>query len=346
MKTKIIGQWVLYFVLSFIVFAFLLEPYADLMKDGDHGPLTFALYFLLLGSVLLGWYVSRIYVDGRRKVTAVTFYWLIGIVLVGLIILFFHAQSLYIRRHSIRNLPINLLISWIWVVAVGISAGLLVRLARFSVNNEIQVAKASAAQSLSELHFLQSQLSPHFLFNTLNNLYGISLAEPVKIPNLLLRLSDLLRYAVYEAKTMYVPLSDEIGYINNYIEFEKLRVGSRIDLHTEIEQVTDRKIVIPPLLLIVFIENAFKHAKNTTTDKLYISIVLKTFGKDILFSVTNSYNSRNEHQGLAMERERDYSGLGLENVQKRLELLYPDKYDWHISKEPDQYKVTLHLKHS
>lgn len=346
MKTKIIGQWLLYFILSFIVFVFLLEPYADLMKDHNHAPLTFALYFLLLGSVLLGWYVSRIYIDGRKKITSETFYWLVGIILAGLIILFFHAQSLYVRRYMARNLPVNLLVSWIWIIAVGISSGLLVRLVRFSINSEIQTAKASAAQSLSELHFLQSQLSPHFLFNTLNNLYGISLAEPAKIPNLLLRLSDLLRYAVYEAKTMYVPLSDEIGYIHNYIEFEKLRVGNRIELHTEIEQVTDRKIAIPPLLLIVFIENAFKHAKNTTSDKLYISIVLKTFGKDILFSVTNSFDSRNEYQGLAMEREKDYRGLGLENVQKRLELLYPEKYDWHISKEPDQYKVTLHLKHS
>jgi LytS/YehU family sensor histidine kinase len=108
---------------------------------------------------------------------------------------------------------------------------------------------------------------------------------------LLLKLSELLRYSVYDAKELFVPLKSEIAYINNYIEFEKIRIGERLHLTTSIEIVLSDDIKIAPMLLIVFIENAFKHSKNTIDKDVYIDIALKTWHKTILFSVKNSHGN-------------------------------------------------------
>jgi sensor histidine kinase YesM len=204
----------------------------------------------------------------------------------------------------------------------------------------LQQAHITAAQSLSELRLLQSQLSPHFLFNTLNNLYGLSITQHEKIPVLLLKLSDLLRYSVYDSKELFVPLKNELEYINNYIDFEKIRIGDRLQLTTSIESITDDRIKIAPMLLIVFIENAFKHSKNTLEKEVFIDITLKTWGDSILFSVKNSYSSSaNESSGLRTDK-----GLGLVNVRKRLQLLYVDAYDLKVHSEDEFFTVMLQLK--
>src|SRR6185312_12112420 len=108
------------------------------------------------------------------------------------------------------------------------SSGIIIKLLRISVRHQLTEAKAAASQSEDELRFLQNQLSPHFLFNTLNNMYGISLIQHEKIPGLLLKLSDLLRYSVYDAKELFVPLKNELAYIKDYIDFEKIRIGDKL----------------------------------------------------------------------------------------------------------------------
>ncbi|MBD2700379.1 histidine kinase [Spirosoma sp. BT702] len=221
-----------------------------------------------------------------------------------------------------------------------VASGLLVRLIQARIDNQIQEAKVQAEHSQSELHLLQSQLSPHFLFNTLNNLYGISISQPDKTPTLLLKLSELLRYSVYDAKELFVPLTDELAYINNYIEFEKLRIGGKLALTTAIDNVTGSHIRIAPMLLIVFVENAFKHAKNTTEQKIRIDISLKLWGNSILFSTKNSF-SRLEETNNELNKN---SGLGLANVQKRLDLLYPNTYDLAIREADGFYTVELQLR--
>ncbi|HVG13702.1 MAG TPA: histidine kinase, partial [Chitinophagaceae bacterium] len=157
---------------------------------------------------------------------------------------------------------------------------------------------------------------------------------------LLLKLSDLLRYSVYDAKELFVPLKNELEYINNYIDFEKIRIGDRLVLSTSIEPVTDDRIKIAPMLLIVFIENAFKHSKNTLEKEVFIDITLKTWGDSILFSVKNSYSgTANENNRL-----RTDNGLGLVNVRKRLQLLYVEAYDLKVTSEEGFFTVMLQLK--
>jgi LytS/YehU family sensor histidine kinase len=222
-----------------------------------------------------------------------------------------------------------------------LSLGAIAKLIRTTIKNQLVEAKAVAEQSQSELRFLQNQLSPHFLFNTLNNMYGLSLTQHEKVPGLLLKLSDLLRYSVYDAKELYVPLKNEMAYIKDYIEFEKIRIGDKLELNTSFEEPIDPLITIAPLLLIVFIENAFKHSKNTTEQKIYLTITLKTWANSILFSVRNSSNGNAKNNNKLLNEN---SGFGLENVTKRLDLLYKDKYDLKIENHDSYYDVMLQLK--
>jgi len=235
------------------------------------------------------------------------------------------------------TVAINLMLYWLPFVTMSLATGVLIKVMRAMGAEQLNAARRSAAKSESELRLLQSQLSPHFLFNTLNNMYGLSLKQHEKIPPLLLKLSDLLRYSVYGSNETFVPLRDEIGYINNYIDFERIRLGERLSLETDIELPSGSKALIAPMLLIVFIENAFKHSKNTADEKIFISISLKTWNDLVLFSVKNSHSRQ--------EKQFDMnSGFGLNNVRQRLELLYPDAYELDIHEDDHSYSVVLSLK--
>lgn len=242
------------------------------------------------------------------------------------------------RMDGSGNSPrIVLLVAAIFILAL--SAGIFIKLIRADIQKTIRAAETKAAQSESELQLLQSQLSPHFLFNTLNNLYAISMTASGKVPPLLLKLSELLRYSVYEAGALLVPLHEEINYLKNYIAFEQLRIGDRLELTTELEETDNKQINIAPMLLIVFVENAFKHAKNTTEQKIYIAIKLKLWNSSILFSVTNSYRKEN----VATTTTGKNSGLGLTNVKKRLAMLYANEHDLKIEQTPEQFSVMLRV---
>jgi sensor histidine kinase YesM len=218
--------------------------------------------------------------------------------------------------------------------------GAFVTILRHQYQQKVQTAQAFAAQSRSELQLLQSQLSPHFLFNTLNNLYGLSLSEPDKLPTLLLKLSELLRYSVYEVKEMFVPLQQEVDYIRNYIAFERLRLGDKLQMTIDIEALFSEDVKIPPQLLVVFVENAFKHSRTTGNEKVFIEISLKTQANDIIFSVSNSVST----QPMTEAHPDKHSGFGLASVRKRLNLLYAQEYKLVIDKTSTHYKVLLTLR--
>ncbi len=183
-----------------------------------------------------------------------------------------------------------------------------------------------------ELDNLKAQISPHFLFNTMNNFYGLAVDNSNKLPNLMIKLSDLLRYSLYETKNDLVPVSKEINYIKNYMELEKIRLESTVDL--EFNSAVDG---IAPLILMVFIENAFKHARQVLNEPIRIKIQLSLTKEKVLnLKVENNYfNDGNSHSG----------GLGLVNVKKRLELLYPERLHYlEIIKEGKFYIVNLQIK--
>lgn len=295
--------------------------------------------FSFIAAIFLGRFLSIFWYNTIKNIPKLPLFGLSTFIVILFIWLIIHfIFPLQNTSHSTSS--INLLLFWVPFIFINLALGILIKMFRTAAHNQLHDAQTLAANSQSELKLLQSQLSPHFLFNTLNNMYGLSITQHEKIPPLLLKLSELLRYSVYEANEVFVPLKDELAYIENYIEFEKIRIGERLILKTDFEEMTNTDIKIAPMLLIVFIENAFKHSKNTTDEQIFIDISLKTWGNSVLFSVKNSQNKTIQNNRILDKN----SGFGLANVQKRLELLYNNKYLLEIQDEDDFYNIMLQLK--
>jgi two-component system, LytTR family, sensor kinase len=168
----------------------------------------------------------------------------------------------------------------------------------------------------TELNFLKAQLQPHFLFNTLNNIYSLTFNNCQLAGKSILQLSGLLRYMIYESETEMVDLQKEISHLKDYIELEKIRFATRMELSFNISgNVSGRKII--PILLIPFLENAFKHASNKINDKIWVTVDLIVKEDKLNFTVENSVFPEGKTQ-----MHKPNSGIGLGNVKRRLSLLY------------------------
>jgi sensor histidine kinase YesM len=311
------------------------ETFAQAIHASEDEAVAFATTVFFLLSIFAGRYVAAIGTGRNKRISTGLITGLSVVIIACVSWIFFFADFPLIQRTSI-----SLLLFWLPFVIASLTTGALIKLIRLIGERQLNEARTAAANSQSELNALQSQLSPHFLFNTLNNLYGLSISQHEKIPPLLLKLSELLRYSVYEANETFVPLKDEIAYLNNYIEFEKLRIGDKLVLNAQLEEPASVGTKVAPMLLIVFIENAFKHSKNTAEQKIFIDISLKTWENFILFTIKNSH-SKNRQEKTGVDK---HSGYGMANVRKRLELLYPNEHNLEIQDEDDHYKVVLQLK--
>lgn len=209
--------------------------------------------------------------------------------------------------------------------------GLAFRIAR---DNAVEKTKNQEA----ELQLLKGQLNPHFLFNTLNNLYGLSVIKSDKLPGLMLKLSDLLRYSLYQTKDARVPLRQELTYLQNYLELERLRLDDKIDLSLQIEG-DPQEYQVAPMLLIVFLENAFKHFGSTAGQAAFIQINISVVADQLRFSCINSKDT----QAVVSPREQNASGIGLANVRQRLALLYPRQYRLDVQDHKTTFSVDLNL---
>jgi len=185
-----------------------------------------------------------------------------------------------------------------------------------------------------ELDYLREQMHPHFLFNALNNLYGLTLEKSDDAPELVLRLSELLDYMLYRSEQKTVPLTDEIRHINNYLEVQKIRCGDRLNLYLDIGADLDG-YRIAPMLLMPFLENSFKHGVSATSALSYVSIRLFVENGHLHFGIINSLPAKRS--------EKKHHGVGLTNVGKRLELLYGDKYTLKTEETEKEYRVELSL---
>lgn len=193
-------------------------------------------------------------------------------------------------------------------------------------------------QKENELRHLKAQLNPHFLFNTLNNLYGLSVAESNKLPALMLRLSDLLRYSLYDTNQRYVPLKKELDYITNYVELERIRLSNKTDIQMDVSG-SYKGQHIAPLLLIIFIENAFKHFSQEKNRPAYVHIAFRLHNTLLQLDIKNSIDP-----DYAEVKSKSKGGLGLENVKQRLDLIYPQKYSLSIMRENDCFEVKLEIE--
>jgi two-component system, LytTR family, sensor kinase len=201
---------------------------------------------------------------------------------------------------------------------------------------EQQRVKEKETENLkTELSFLRSQVSPHFMFNVLNNMVALARKKSDLLEPSLIKLSSLLRYMLYETDEDKVLLEKEIEYLKSFIELQAQRFGKNVDIHNTFEPVTD-SFIIEPMLLIPFVENAFKHGTGLV-DKAQIDICLKMEASQLNFCVRNRYNDTTE-----WEKDKT-SGIGLTNVKRRLNLLYPNSHSLQISKEDGWFSVLLKL---
>ncbi len=189
----------------------------------------------------------------------------------------------------------------------------------------------------AELKFLKSQTNPHFLFNTLNSIYGLALEKSEKTPSLILKLSDILSYTLYESNVEKVALSKELMLIENIIALEKERYEKRVIIDYK-TQGDIEGIKIPPLILVPFIENAFKHGLKNEIKKGWIHIFISVDKGVLFFKIENSISKFDD------ENNENGGGLGLQNVSRRLELLYGDDKELSINRTNDSFIVTLTIK--
>lgn len=189
----------------------------------------------------------------------------------------------------------------------------------------------------AELNFLKSQIHPHFLFNTLNNLYALTLKKSESAPDMVIRLSGLLEYTLYSGKEKVVELQEEFRQLMGYIDIEKLRFGNRLSLTIQLPDSSDG-LVIAPLILLPFVENSFKHGAGNDLKSPFINISADIHEDRLKFRVVNSYTG--EPGKFEVYKER----IGLKNVKRRLELLYPQRHRLDINQTMDTFAVNLEIE--
>lgn len=211
-----------------------------------------------------------------------------------------------------------------------------IKLLQYWYQNERSKEQLAQEKLGAELQLLKSQLHPHFLFNTLNNLYALTLEKAKTAPEVVLKLSALLNYMLYDCNVNLVSLEKEISYLKNYIQLEQIRYGNRLDLVVDISGDLQNK-KIAPLLLIPFVENSFKHGVSQAAKAPWIKLHIWVKQQELIFQLENSLPPSEPSQA-------DYTkGIGLKNVKRRLALLYPNEHELSIQTE-DTFSIHLKLQ--
>jgi two-component system, LytTR family, sensor kinase len=257
------------------------------------------------------------------------------------------AESLYLNRWASSFLPPGTdmspmsLFKWMGLPAQIFPILLLFTLMAFGkiLNDAIQHQRDSERQFqqrlAAELEHLQSQINPHFLFNALNTIYGMARRTDLQTANAVLQLSDILRHSLYECGKEEIPIDQEVTVLRQYIAFNRLRLHQKDQVQFTVDVEAGQQ-TIAPLLLLPFIENAFKHGLGNQEEKLsQIDIDLRLSGNELWFNCSNSYYPKNPQQR---------KGIGLSNVQRRLQLFYPDRHHLKIGTDQEKYKVSLKIQ--
>lgn len=298
-------------------------------------PLSFILVFYLN----YGWLVGR-YLFTRRRGR----FLLINVLLIGATMLsvhlcmrYFYPPEIHFKPRPPR--PMNETIGFFIVNAViySLVAGLSVAIKMTdgwyrmeALRRELEKERAEA-----ELQNLKSQLNPHFLFNTLNNIYSLIAFSPERAQEAVHDLSRLLRYVLYESSQPFVPLEKDLDFLRNYVELMRIRLPGHVKLETDIAAASPG-VLVAPLLFISLVENAFKHGVSNSKPS-FIHIDIRQEGERVECSILNSYFPKNQ------EQDKSGSGIGLQNLERRLALLYPERYSFRCEREGDNYCSCLSI---
>lgn len=222
--------------------------------------------------------------------------------------------------------------------------------------DQVQLEKLGA-----EIKYLRAQINPHFLFNTLNNLYGLALEKSEKTPEIILKLSKIMDYMLYESNDVKVYLKNDIDNVRNYIDIERIRQGNNAEIRFEVKGEVGRQLIVP-LMLLPLVENAFKHGVNTIIDGAYMYVEVRVREGEVEMDVRNNFKRKgadgvtglregnNEVRGGSsdvfgdIKPEQERSGIGLANLERRLNLFYPNAHTMTVESTGDDYHVNLKLR--
>ena len=191
----------------------------------------------------------------------------------------------------------------------------------------------------AELNLLKSQINPHFFFNTLNNLYGLAVEKSELTQDVIYKLSQMMRFTIYEGRKNTVSVKDEVAYLENFIELNLIRYKNPLDINFE-QHIENPEQRIPPLLFINLLENAFKHGVDTQTQDQVIRLSLSTSKTEIVFNIENNFDLQTLEKNKV---KRKSGGLGTENLARRLELLFPDKHLYNSKITDNRFVATVSI---
>ena len=232
-----------------------------------------------------------------------------------------------------RNIQLDQIKYVIALLIIGMNLGIKYFLK--SVRDEKALQELEKEHLNSELEYLKYQINPHFFMNTLNNIHALVDIDPGKAQDTILELSRLMRYILYESARNLIPLEKEIDFLRQYISLMSIRYAERIDIKADMDECKEDALV-PPLMLITFVENAFKHGVSYRNDS-FIHITLRCQSGRLVFDCVNSIQSASD------QNRSEQSGIGLENVARRLQLLYEDRHTLSLRENDGQYEVHLEI---
>lgn len=201
------------------------------------------------------------------------------------------------------------------------------------IRHQYQVERLTKEKLTVELSLLKSQINPHFFFNTLHNIYGLAIQNSEKAPEVILKLADLMRYTIYRGQENQVTLEEEIHYIESFIALQKIRLHKKFEITFE-KRIENPQHKIVPLLLIILVENAFKHGVEKLPYNTFIKINCVEDTQGISFEISNNFD----------EEEQYPDGIGLQNLQQRLQLTYPQTHTLKIDKQGNKFFALLNIR--
>ena len=237
----------------------------------------------------------------------------------------------------LTNIPALLGQYLLWVYLFALFT-VLVKLTKDYFQQKRQVESLKKDKAAAELGFLKAQLHPHFLFNTLNNLYTLTLYKSDEAPDIVLKLAQILDYTLHQDKKAGISMQKEVSLIQNYIDLELLRYGDRLDFIFN-KNIQNEEVLITPLVLLSIVENAFKHGASGDHGRPKIHIDLSVENDLLHFEVFNS-----KPKVTQVDKTNFKKGIGMNNVKRQLVLLYPEQHEFKIEETPDSYKVVLEIE--
>ena len=285
------------------------------------------------------------YLFKGRKITFFLVNFVLILTLMGVLYWIQNSEIMEVLRpemsHRMKKPPLLVFFSrtfLLFLFTIGFVAS--IRLIERLTKSEVALREAESARVKAELTNLRNQINPHFLLNTLNNIYALTAFNAEQAQKAIMELSHLLRYVLYENQGEVVMLTKEVEFLRNYIELMRIRLHKQVKLDVEFKIAPDSSTQVAPLLFISLVENAFKHSMSAG-EASFIFIYLEdnpTKG-EVTICVRNSNNAKTD-------RDKSGSGIGLNQIQQRLDLQYPSSYSWDVSDQPAVYSSILTLKTS